>query len=157
MVGGDDFGDCWVIHALHGGPLPDCSVRKAEMGADRSGAGMWATGNAAGGLPLSVETPSAIIGWRVGFSLRLSKDWCVLARGTSSNRIRASLFRSDVFLDHLTDNCPKPLPASFGTVHALPVPEPWEALHILIPFSCPARGASMQKSISARGLYCRSP
>ena len=35
---------------------------------------MWATGNAAGGLPLSVETPSEIVGWPVSFSLRLSKD-----------------------------------------------------------------------------------
>jgi len=48
--------------------------KRAEMGADRSGAGMWATGNAAGELPFSVETPSVIIDWQVGFSLRLSKD-----------------------------------------------------------------------------------
>ena len=35
---------------------------------------MWATGNAVGGLPLSVETPFEIVCWGAGLSLRLGKD-----------------------------------------------------------------------------------
>src|SRR5215469_17043407 len=45
------------------------------MGADRSGSVQdVATGNAVGGLPLTVETPFEFVCWGAGLSLRLSKD-----------------------------------------------------------------------------------
>ena len=85
MVGGNDFGDRWVVHALHGGPLIDLSVKKGRRWAPTEVVlcRMWATGHAVGGLPLSVETPSEIVGWRISFSLRLSKD---LLRALSGDR-----------------------------------------------------------------------
>ena len=74
LVGGNDFGDRWVIQALHGGPLLDFSVKKGRRwGADRSGSVQdVATGNAVGGLPLTVEAPFEFVCWggRFVFALK---------------------------------------------------------------------------------------
>jgi len=79
--------------------------------------------------------------------------WC-----STPNRVRpAAVVLVTSFLNHLADNCPKPLHGSFGnrTTTRAGIPELREVLNIVVPFSCRARGRSMQKPISASGLYSK--